>query len=433
VILTTGRRRYRNHSDIAGECRVSRELNGYMLSFKTIIILVGMALPLVYCDVRASAQGSEPLTITVSSPSALFSPANWSGDSGRGGSLYRQTWVPGAWVKFYWSDSSDAPTAKLLITYSGQDGSISYYADGNFSDNIPVDSTGGITVDGLSGIGRHELDVYIRSGPQVSRWDLTSSWRVAGLTLDDTATPEPAPALRPWVLEIGDSITEGIAANNGDNDNLVDYSFLTGQALDQAGYDYAVSACGWSGFLCDGDDTQDVPAYYNIINGAYDETSSRWDKIDSNTSLLSADNDISAYGAVDTPPVMITINYGTNEALRLPSFKYLPVSIVGTLTALRRAAPAAWIVVYVPFNLYSKIVYNNGPTVVNLLKNAVAVYRASHPRDLKVVLVDYGPKFSQTVVSAGGGAIHPNLIGHELIAARTIATVIGILSAHGGH
>jgi hypothetical protein len=378
----------------------------------------------------ALAQAPAPVTIGVTSPAVLFSPGTWSGDSGRSGTSFRQTWLPGAWVKFYWITSNPAPTADLEITYGNSSNSFSYFIDGNFVDDQHAAKSGAVSITGLKGSGRHELDVYMKTNDDAARWIEQSSWKVSGLVVDSGATEIPAPKLRPWVLEIGDSITEGVLADNGQGSSIADYSFLTGQALNQIGYDYAVSACGWSGWLNPGDAGQDVPPYYKIANGIYDDKDSRWNKIDSTTSLLDKDGKISAYGETGTPPAMITINYATNEELHLSNYTDLPASIEGGLSALRKAAPDAWIVVYVPFNLYSPTIYPRGVQVINILKTSVDQYKLAHPRDKRTVLVDYGPEFSQTVVTAGGGDIHPNLKGHELIAAHTTATVVEILSNH---
>jgi hypothetical protein len=399
-----------------------------MYYMKLLAILSFGLVSLALISMPARAQDISGVTIGVTSPAVRFSPGNWSGDNGRGGDIYRQSWVPGAWVKFYWSTTSTTPSASLLITNANQNNAISYFVDGKFTDNIQAPTTGSVVIAGLSGSGPHELDVYLKTSEQAARWNNGSSWRVAGLLLDSGATPSIAPKLRPWVLEIGDSITEGVAADNGSSSNLADYSFLTGQALNQAGYDYSLSACGWSGWIYPGDNHGDVPPYYTVVGGVYDEGKSRWDKIDQSTSLLDSSRQISAYGQSGQTPAMITINYGTNEAIHLTNFDYLPKSIEGTLAALRSAAPNAWIVVYVPFNLYSQSIYPKGVEVIDILKKSVGEYKTAHPRDLRTVLVDYGPDFSQMVVTDGGGQVHPNLMGHALIAAHTISTVIGILS-----
>lgn len=96
-----------------------------------------------------------------------------------------------------------------------------------------------------------------------------------------------------WVKIIGDSITEGIntgGSNKPDFSGAYTYSVL--QALRAKGYEVCVSVCGYSGYLDTGDSTADVPAFYYISGssngsgGTYDDTKSRWNKIDRRSSNM---------------------------------------------------------------------------------------------------------------------------------------------------
>ena len=62
--------------------------------------------------------------------------------------------------------------------------------------------------------------------------------------LPAVAPPVPAAPASRWALIIGDSITEGCGATE-----LAAYSHLLGQVLQTQGYEYCVSACGWSGWI----------------------------------------------------------------------------------------------------------------------------------------------------------------------------------------
>lgn len=177
----------------------------------------------------------------------------------------RRTWNNGAWCAWHWTTTSARPTATLLLTNPTPGSAVSYFLDGALTDNVPVPSSGGITITGLNSPGPHTLTVYTRNSRQDDRWRGLNSYTVTGLTLDDGATPTPAPPLRPWVLIVGDSITEGIQADDGADNSLRDCAFLVGQGLNAAGFDYAASACGYSGWLRPGDAQGDVPAAQILV------------------------------------------------------------------------------------------------------------------------------------------------------------------------
>ncbi len=47
------------------------------------------------------------MTIPVDSPAFVFSPGNWTGDAGRAGKVFRQTWNPGAYYSVELKDAVD--------------------------------------------------------------------------------------------------------------------------------------------------------------------------------------------------------------------------------------------------------------------------------------------------------------------------------------
>ena len=376
----------------------------------------GMVLFLCMTALPARAD----VTLPVSSPAARLSPATWAGDAGRGGALSRRTWNNGAWCTWHWATTSPRPTAMLQITNQTPGSAVSYFLDGALTDNVPVPASGGISIGGLTAPGPHTLTVYTRSSRQTARWGGANAYTVTGLTLDDGATPMPAPPLRPWVLIVGDSITEGIQADDGGDSSLRDYSFLVGQGLNGAGYDYAVSACGYSGWVRPGDAQGDVPAYFSAPGGE-----GRWNKIDAHTSLLDARGHLSAHGQPSQEPTAILFNYGVNECLSLTDRAAMRQSVTLALVALRRAAPAAEIIVLVPPGLADTRVYPNGPAYIMDLKAAVASYRAAHPADRKTVLVDLGPSVARALGSpAYGGSVHPHAAGHAYLAPLVLQALL---------
>lgn len=61
---------------------------------------------------------ADPVTLSVDSPAMLFSPGNWTGDAGRSGNLFRQTWNAGAYFRVTWETTNAKPTAKLQLDTS---------------------------------------------------------------------------------------------------------------------------------------------------------------------------------------------------------------------------------------------------------------------------------------------------------------------------
>ncbi|MEC5128599.1 SGNH/GDSL hydrolase family protein [Verrucomicrobiales bacterium BCK34] len=375
-------------------------------------------------------EAAEAETIAVDSPAFVFSPANWTGDAGRGGEEFRQTWYSGAYFRVSWETSSDTPEATLLFDTSGYPEGFSrprlaYNIDGYWKSNVGCADE--IVIENLQGAGKHELVVYFQSSRQEQRWGSEGKSgvnvaRLLGLKVDAGSKPiEDTPAEK-WALIVGDSITEGIGASE-----LAGYSHLVGQALQTRGYDYAISACGWSGWINKGDNPPgDVPGYYVITNstggtgGDYDDSASRWNKIDGNGhSLLDSEGRLSAYGDTNQEPALIMINYGTNDKLHKSDPGDTLASMTQSLAALRKSAPEAQIIILIPFGQY----------FATELKQAVASHRQTHPEDQKVAIIDLGPKVPRNLSGKSGifGGLHPNDRGHANFAAKIIPQVLEIL------
>ena len=382
----------------------------------------------------AQAQGADASTTTipVDSPSFVFSPGNWTGDQGRGGSLFRQSWYPGAYFRVTWTTSNGDPSAKLLLDATSLQSmqnkpKITYNVDGIWTDNVVCDADQ-IRINGMKGSGTHTLTVFFKTSEQSNRWGSADTsgrnvLKVKGILVEADSKPETAKPAARWALIIGDSITEGIAADFGNNDNLSDWSYLVGQGLQERGYEYCVSACGWSGWIRPGDNPPgDVPPYYMVsdshygVGGTYDDRHSRWNKVDGGTdhSLLDANNHLSAYGGTDQEPSLILINYGTNDDLNHANVSDIQASITQSLIALRSAAPHASIYLIVPFGQYA----------LKPLHDALAAYQASAPEDNKVGLIDLG-KPAATALAANGywSGLHPNLRAHAVFASKILSKI----------
>jgi lysophospholipase L1-like esterase len=388
-----------------------------MLSLYNTLLLAVLLIGIF--PVSALAESS--MILPVNSASFLFSPANWVGDNGRGGKLYRESWYNGAYFICRWTTTDTVPSATLLISNQTPGSAVSYYMDGNLIDNVSVPSSGGIRIEGLHGSGLHELTVILRNSQQMSRWNESNACIIEGLQVDGSASPVKMPRDKKWVLIIGDSITEGIQANNGNDSNLCDYSFLIGEGLKRLGYAYCVSACGFSGWIRPGDAGGDVPAYYSVTNGIYSAERSRWNRIDEKTSLLDRMGHISGYGETGQEPDAIVINYGTNEALSSSNLSDFKASISKGLAALQNAAPQAKIIICIPFGLGNARIYPGGVQYIQAIKDAVYQFKQSHPSGKNAEILDLGKDVANALASpAYGGSVHPNAAGHAFIASNLL-------------
>jgi hypothetical protein len=397
-----------------------------LISSAILIAIVGL------CVLRAQDTESAGTTIPVDSPAFVFSPGNWTGDQGRGGSSFRQTWYPGAYFRVSWTTTNENPSAVILLDTAAihdikNKPEITYNVDGVWTDGVPCVADR-INVNGLKGGGAHSLVVYFKTSEQSNRWGSSDAsgknvLRVRGLEVNEEGKPQPDQPGAKWALIVGDSITEGSAANFGKSDNLSDWSFLVGQGLQERGYDYGISACGWSGWIRPGDNPGDVPPYYMIsgskqgVGGTYDEARSRWDKIDGGAghSLLDANNHLSAYGGTNQEPSLILINYGTNDDLSHCNPRDIQSSVSQSLEALRSAAPQASIYLIVPFGQYA----------LKPLQDALAAYQAAAPNDKKVVLIDLGVPVARALAANGyWSGLHPNLRAHAVFASKILSRMI---------
>jgi len=363
-------------------------------------------------------------TLAVNSPAFFFSPGNWVGDDGRGGLVFRQTWNPGAYFRVTWESETDIPPTLLLDTSTYGPAfkapRLAYCLDGILTGNVAC--TQEITLAGARPAGRHQLTVFLQCSSQVNRWGSPGEsgknvLRVNGLRVAGGSEPLAEAAKTRWALIVGDSITEGIGANQ-----LEGYSHLFGEALLTQGYEYCISACGWSGWLNKGDHPPgDVPGYYVVRNslngreGEYFPSESRWDKIDANNSLLDTNGRISATGRTGEEPSLILINYGTNDALCQQNPSDVQASIRQAVDALRQAAPQAHLFVLIPFGQYK----------ATELKRAVSEFKAARPNDDRITLIDLGPDVARALTPPKGfwGDLHPNPRAHAMLAARIIAQV----------
>ncbi len=396
--------------------------------------LVGATLLCVlFLAGRAAAQdAAATTTISVDSPAFVFSPGNWVGDDGRVGKLFRQTWNPGAYFRVTWESETDEPPTLLLdtSTHGKPFGAprLAYCLDGVWSGDVPCSEE--IALEGARPSGKHQLTVFLKTSSQMSRWGSEgvsgrNVLRVTGLRVGAEAKPLSEPSRPKWALIVGDSITEGVGVYE-----LECYSHLVGEGLMAMGYEYGVSACGYSGWLNRGDKPPgDVPGYYVVTGsvdgkgGQYLDAQSRWNKIDANHSLLDASGRISANGQVEQEPSVILINYGTNDALWKQNPSDVEASMTQCLPALRQAAPNAHIFILIPFGQYKAAE----------LCHAVDAFRAAHPDDRKLTVLDLGPDAARALTVKNGywGGLHPNPRAHATFATQITAQIVAELGGSG--
>ncbi|MFZ4777952.1 MAG: SGNH/GDSL hydrolase family protein [Terrimicrobiaceae bacterium] len=403
-----------------------------------MLAIVALQALIVFAPARAilaeeppAASPTPGLVIPVDSKAFLFSPGNWTGDEGRAGKVFRQTWCPGAYFRVKWeTPAKKEVSAKILLDTAGYGASLkppllAYCIDGVWRTNIPC--TNEISISETTFCGQHELSVYLQSSEQKERWGSEgksglSVLRVIGVEVEAGSSPLAQTPSPKWALIVGDSITEGSGASE-----LSGYAHLVGQALTTQGFEYGISACGWNGWIQRGDGREgDVPGYYVVRNsadgagGEYDDAASRWNKIDGNNhSLLDSNKRISAYGQTGQEPSLVLINYGTNDKINGWPPSDVSASIVQGLAAIRNAAPQAQIIVLIPF----------GGFYDNELMAAVELHKKSHPEDKKIATINLGKEgvFASHSKDSPFGDLHPNDRGHANFAAKIIPQVIHIL------
>lgn len=371
--------------------------------------------------------------VPVDNPAFLFSPGNWYGDTGRGGSVARYTWNVGAYFVFTFTAAATGASAVLHTGPAGTGAYLYLAVNGIFSS---VQAGGDITIPNIVAGATNTVFAIMYLTPQSARWAKgANSLAITGVTLDAGSSAGVSVAgSKGWVKIIGDSITEGIntgGSNKPDFSAAYTYSVL--QALRAKGYEVCVSVCGYSGYLDTGDSTADVPAFYyvsgssNGSGGTYDDTKSRWNRIDAGVSALDSAGQLSAYGDVGTPPVAILVNYLTNEALGKLSASDCEVAMTQCMIAHRAAAPSAWLLQMIPVGFHYASKYP--ATYLAAFNGAFAAYQAAYPTDKKVAIIDIGADLSTQIETNPGryintDQVHPLAAGHALIAPPVISQML---------
>ncbi|GBQ21478.1 hypothetical protein AA0472_0464 [Acetobacter estunensis NRIC 0472] len=340
--------------------------------------------------------GAASTALPVDCESFLFSPGNWSGDAGRRGSGWRRTWNVGAWLKVVWLASA-TPTATLHLGPSGTGAYVTMFLNGTAMTNLSAQ--GDITLSGITAGQVNTLEVFLTRTPDSSRWNGGANClSVSGMTLDAASSLARASISRSWGKIVGDDLAEGIAADDGADNVLCAWPYLVLRAMDNAGYDTCISASADSGYLTPGDSTKDVPAFHvvagssNGMGGAYNDSLSRWNRIDAGISALDSDGMLSSYGDAGTAPSWVAFNLLANDAAASASTSDATAAMTHSLVAHRAAAPDAWLFPIMPFAFHDASAY--GSSWAQVFNSALSAYQLAYPDDEKVVAIDVGARLS---------------------------------------
>ncbi|GBQ23536.1 hypothetical protein AA0472_1132 [Acetobacter estunensis NRIC 0472] len=373
--------------------------------------------------------------VPITDKSILFSPSGWTGDTGRGGSVYRKSIWNGAWFEFTWTASAVSPSAVLKMGNASAPNSLNIFVNG--APQLRQIANADITLSNIIPGGQNTAKVFLAyTDPTVLGWAVTARYaagsvgnvQLPSIQIDSASTPGTARALRPYVVYFGDSITEGVHANNvvdqasnyyGDNGCCHSFMFL--QGLDELGYDLCIKAAGGIGFL------------YGPGDGGVPAFNTSWDMLDSANSVLDSDGHWSGYGDTNTMPTAFILNMGYNDATHYNSTQF-QAAIQAAITNLRGSAPDAWIIVTIPFSMRD---HNSSQTaLIPVYQAAVTAYQAANPTDTKVQLWDFGEDIAR-LVNLGVGTMeaadkdHPTLRAHSMIAPRFTAKFAALVGGWG--
>jgi lysophospholipase L1-like esterase len=385
------------------------------------------------------------VTYPVTNAAFHFSPINWVGDTGRGGSVYRRSAYPGAYFSFTFTASS-SPTATILLGGTGSS-TASVFVNGTLTDNVSV-SGATLAISGLTPSASNTVTVWLRTN---GTWgNAGTQVEVTGMQLDSSSTPGTAPTYpKGWIEIVGDSITHGYKTDWVAQTNFVHtYAFMICQSLMQDGYDCGINAITGSGWLVPGN-SGNFPAYYVVsgssggVGGTYTDASSRWNKVDSGLSALDSNSHLSAYGSTGQEPVGVFICYGTNEANQNTTYDTsdTQAAVNQSITAIRAAAPKAKIGVILPFPLLAGVDYSAAISASYLA--AIEAGIAAHSGDPAVGTINVGAplatyvysnqssSFSATSPATAGDTFHPTALGHAMFAPAILDQIKAMYAGAG--
>lgn len=346
------------------------------------------------------------VSVATSDANWKFSPYNWADSAGS-----KVAVNGGAYFKLGFTGTSISVGLDVGSLVSGGVASgwypyLRYSVDNGALTDIQLTSaSNALAVSGLSA-GSHTIEVWYQAGfweniggTAPDRWTTpVYCIKITGATLDAGASTVAPTWLSNSMIWFGDSISEGIRANNS-----------TTQPANQSAYDsapaYVAQALG-----CElgnvGFGGQNYAAGFNSIPAM----SSAYTYVFAGQSRLTG-------GVLSPAPQYVCIWQGANG-------NPAQADVQTAITNMRTIAPAAWIVVIVP-------VGGVGRTNITA---AVAAYQAATPSDTKVALVDLGSSWGVGLSSLGSATkqavdgLHPRKEWNARIGAA-LAKAIGELGS----
>lgn len=359
-------------------------------------------------------------TFNMNNANIYLSPYAWL----LNGSTYAETTAPGNYIKIAFSGSTTLSLNVDVSPLSGQAAAnypiIRWTVDNNPYQTYQLQSTDSqVSLNTGLSTGAHTAQIYLGSDKDtLDRWNTpVSVLRATGITLDSGSTLSAPTTLPKKMLLYGDSITEGVMATanytatssgiGGDtpanNDAMLAWPRFAALAMNAETGTLGYGGTGWSVTFAN------IPPLYTPGN----DTSSSWNKYFSGQSRLVS-------SLLSPAPDYIVINDGENDGTT-----NIQSNVSGLLTALRAAAPNAWIFLTIPWG-------GNQSTNITAAFNS---YQSSTP-DAKCKLIDLGiESFFNLAVSPtnyGIDGVHPRQQTGGIIAAMLTQKMQSAMGGGGG-
>lgn len=360
----------------------------------------------VVLTARSGVLGSATANVTAvgggtfleaANPSVVLSPYNWTTGLANGAA---RTWNTGAYARASVVGTRSAhivfgPTADLVT--------VAYQIDEGPVITQGVVSNGTIPVT-LADTGLHTVTVWLNSLSQTTgRWSGLNALTLAGFQLGDGGVGAAASRGSKNLLIFGDSITEGIQANEGADGALYSFAWIVGESLAAGDWEYGIVACGSSGYsVAVGAGNGGTPAAFIPGN----EGGSWWNKVDGTGGKRTIGT--GAAERFSPQPDVILENWGTNDVLQGVGTATAQEAVSGLYQALRTAAPSALLLKLIPFGGYGRA----------LVSDALLQL----PPDARRMVCDLG--VDGRIAGYASDGVHPRKDGHSRIAGLVLRAVL---------